>query len=92
MGLNGIVEALDSSGDVCWRCMSAVRTQIYLTAEQRERIDRVARAQGVTMAEVIRVALDRYLDESPDPTAALSATFGADPGIAVPSREEWTRG
>ena len=73
--------------------MSATRTQIYLTVEQRERIDQVVRTEGVTMAEVIRTALDRYLDQQPDePVAALSATFGADPAIAVPSRDEWDRG
>lgn len=78
--------------DVCSRCMSAVRTQIYLTVEQRERIDRVARARGITMAEVIRDALDLYLDDTSDPVAALAATFGSDRTIAVPPRSEWTRG
>ena len=72
--------------------MSATRTQIYLTAEQRERIDRVARARGLTMAEVIRTAVDQYLDDAPDPVAALTATFGADPTATVPSRDEWDRG
>jgi predicted DNA-binding protein len=72
--------------------MSAIRTQIYLTPELRERIDRVARARGVTMAEVIRSAVDQYLDEAPDPTAALAATFGADPDARAPSRDEWARG
>jgi hypothetical protein len=72
--------------------MSATRTQVYLTPVQRERIDRVARAKGVTMAEVIRTALDEYLRDSADPTDALAATFGADPHAAVPSRDEWERG
>ncbi len=81
-----------ANDDVCSRCMSAVRTQIYLTVEQRERIDRVARARGVTMAEVIRDALDHYLDDAPDPMAALAATFGAAPALSVPPREEWSRG
>ena len=72
--------------------MSATRTQIYLTVEQRERIDQVVRTEGVTMAEVIRTALDRYLDQQPDePVAALVSTFGADPAIAVPS-QQWDRG
>ena len=31
------------------------------------------------MAEVIRRALDEYLDDPPDPKATLTATFGADP-------------
>jgi predicted DNA-binding protein len=72
--------------------MSATRTQIYLTAQQRDRIDRVARSRGVTMAEVIRTAVDHYLDDSPDPTAALASTFGADQTVNVPERDEWDRG
>lgn len=72
--------------------MTATRTQVYLTEGQRERIDRMAQARGVTMAQVIRSALDEYLDDDYDPSSALSATFGADPAIAVPSRDEWDRG
>jgi metal-responsive CopG/Arc/MetJ family transcriptional regulator len=72
--------------------MSATRTQVYLTKQQRERIDRVARARGVTMAEVIRAALDEYLEEEPDPSGALAATFGAIATVEPPSREEWERG
>ena len=73
--------------------MSATRTQVYLTEEQRQRIDALAEAKGVTMAEIIRRALDLYLeDETPDPELALTATFGAAPQAAVPSRNEWDRG
>ena len=71
--------------------MSATRTQVYLTEEQRRRIDTVARSEGVTMAEVIRRALDRYLTDDPDPAEALASTFGADPDASTPSREEWDR-
>ena len=74
-------------------CMSATRTQVYLTDEQRQQIDTLAEAEGVTMAEIIRRALDMYLEgESPDPELALVATFGAAPDAAVPSRDEWDRG
>ena len=74
-------------------CMSATRTQVYLTEEQRQRIDALAEAEGVTMAEIIRRALDSYLqDETPDPELALAATFGAVPDATVPSRDEWDRG
>lgn len=74
-------------------CMSATRTQVYLTEDQRRRIDQLARADGITLAEVVRRALDRYLaDERPDGTTALAATFGADPGAAAPDRDEWDRG
>ena len=74
-------------------CMSSVRTQIYLTDDQRSRIDELTQAEGLTMAEVIRRALDTYLDhEFPDPTPALAQTFGALPDSGAPSRDEWMRG
>lgn len=72
--------------------MSATRTQIYLTDKQRQRIDRVAASEGIPMAEVIRRALDEYLGEEGDATAALSSTFGAAPDASAPSREDWRRG
>ena len=73
-------------------CMSATRTQVYLTEEQRARIDRAAEAEGVTMAEVIRRAIDEYVVDDHDPAAALAATFGAAPSADVPSRDNWQRG
>lgn len=72
--------------------MSATRTQVYLTEDQRSRIDRAADAEGVTMAEVIRRAVDQYLDHEPDPQTALALTFGADPAAAAPARDGWRRG
>ena len=72
--------------------MAAIRTQVYLTQDQRRRIDEVARAEGVTLAEVIRRALDAYLNAERDAAVALAATFGADPDARAPSREEWARG
>ncbi len=71
--------------------MSATRTQIYLTEDQRRQIDEIAQAEGVTMAEVIRRALDVYLAADRDPAPALAATFGADPSAEAPSRDEWDR-
>jgi predicted DNA-binding protein len=68
------------------------RTQIYLTDEQRRRIDEAAKAHGVTMAEIVRRALDAYLAGEVDTTAVLDATFGAVPDASVPSRDEWDRG
>ena len=70
----------------------STRTQVYLTDDQRRRIDDLAEAEGVTMAEIIRRALDGYLDEQPDPRVALAATYGAAPDVEVPSRGEWDRG
>lgn len=70
----------------------STRTQIYLTDEQRRRIDELASAEGVTMAEIIRRAVDGYLEDQADPSAALAATFGSAPGLEIPSRDEWARG
>lgn len=73
--------------------MSATRTQLYLTAEQRNRIDEARRTEGVTMAEFVRRAVDAYLDrEHSSPDDALAATFGADPEATFPDRDEWNRG
>ncbi len=73
--------------------MSATRTQVYLTEQQRQMIDGIAEAEGVTMAEVVRRALDVYLaDQATDPGRALAQTFGAAPDADTPSRDEWTRG
>ena len=72
--------------------MGATRTQVYLTEDQRRMIDEIARAEGVTLAEVIRRALDVYLDAERDPAPVLAATFGAAPDADVPSRDEWERG
>lgn len=44
------------------------------------------------MAQIIRSALDEYLGNDDDPAAALASTFGADPSVDVPSRDEWNRG
>lgn len=74
------------------RCMPATRTQVYLTDEQRRRIDALADAEGVTLAEIVRRALDVYLSEvHADPAEALAATFGADPAARPPDRDEWRR-
>ena len=72
--------------------MSATRTQVYLTEEQRSRADELARERGVSMAEIVRRALDAYLEADIDPVTALNATFGADPDATAPSRDEWARG
>lgn len=72
--------------------MSATRTQIYLTDEQRRRIDALTAAEGVPMAEVVRRALDAYLPDDADTDAALARTFGAQPDAAVPARGSWQRG
>ncbi len=70
--------------------MPSTRTQVYLTEEQRRRIDTVRRAEGVTLAEVVRRALDDYFRrQTSDVEAALSVTFGAVQDASAPSRDEW---
>jgi predicted DNA-binding protein len=70
----------------------STRTQIYLTDEQRRRIDQLAAAEGISMAEIVRRALNGYLNEHVEPAVALAATFGAIEDLNVPSRDEWDRG
>ncbi|HEX6393266.1 MAG TPA: ribbon-helix-helix protein, CopG family [Acidimicrobiales bacterium] len=67
----------------------ATRTQIYLTDEQRARLQERARATGVPMSQLIRDAVDSLLGEDDD----LDATFGSSPNIGrrVPKRSEWER-
>lgn len=65
---------------------------MYLTEWQRSRIDRAAQAEGITMAEVVRRAIDEYLGDEQDATEALVATFGASPDAYAPSRDTWRRG
>lgn len=54
------------------------RTQIYLTAEQKARLEAIARARAVPMADVVRDAVDRYLSasESGQLLEAINRTFG----------------
>jgi len=65
---------------------------VYLTEAQRRKIDHLSTAEGVPMAEIVRRALDEYLHDDIDATAALAHTFGAAPAASVPPRDEWRRG
>lgn len=70
--------------------MPATRTQIYLQPLQRQRLDEIAGSRGLSLASVIREAVDLYLAKAPADTAtALKNTFGAAPDASVPSRDEW---
>ena len=70
--------------------MASTRTQIYLTEEQRSRLDERARRDGLSMAHLVRDAVDAFLVGDDD----LDATYGAAPGLVagIPSRDEWERG
>lgn len=73
--------------------MPSTRTQIYLTAEQRKRLDQRGRRTGAGLAHMIREAVDAYLtDDAADVEPALNETFGRLPELQVPVREEWERG
>lgn len=75
--------------------MSATRTQVYLTAEQRAGLDERARLGHTTMAHVLRDAVDRYLAadvDSAERDRVLAETYGSVPELQVPSRDEWDRG
>jgi predicted transcriptional regulator len=70
------------------------RTQIYLDDEQEARLDRRARATGVTRSALIRAAVDAFLaSDKPlnEVDDALGETAGALPNLEVPSRDEWAR-
>jgi Arc/MetJ-type ribon-helix-helix transcriptional regulator len=55
-----------------------VRTQIYLTARQKQRLERMAAATGKRQSDLIRAALDEYLaqKEPKDWFDALEPMFG----------------
>lgn len=73
--------------------MPSIRTQIYLTDDQRRLLDTRGRRTGAPMARMIREAVDAYLtDARPNPDEALDETFGTLPDLELPTRDEWDRG
>lgn len=75
-----------------------IRTQIYLTERQRDRLAAIARAGGRPQSAVIREAIDRFLEQ--DPRARREAIVRDAAGIwrdrsDVPTltalRETWDR-
>jgi len=71
--------------------MSGTRTQIYLSERQRKLIDRIAKSEGVSVAEVVGRALDADLISAVEPGDALQESFGALPDVEVPWRDGWPR-
>jgi hypothetical protein len=63
-----------------------VRTQIQLTEEQSRRLKEIAAAEGVSVAEIIRRSVDRYvgtslrpsLDELRDRARSIAGQFTSD--------------
>lgn len=70
--------------------MAATRTQIYLTADQRRKLDELRSREGKSLAQVIREAIDAYLGHRSDTDIekALEETFGIAPDFSIPSRRE----
>lgn len=88
---DGLVRAWAACCMLC--CMSATRTQVYFTADQRRRLDALAEREGKTLAQVVREAVDAYVTEAPpDLEAVLDGTFGSMPDLELPARSEWDRG
>ncbi len=80
--------------------MAATRTQVYLTQEQRDRIESLRARDGCSLAEVVRAALDEYLAAHGGAAEearraqlqrALDETFGSMPDFDVPPRDDWDR-
>lgn len=72
--------------------MAGVRTQIYLTEEQRARLEALMKRDGKSLAELVREAIDAFLGSGGvDPQEAMASTFGADPDFRVPPRAGWRR-
>jgi hypothetical protein len=70
----------------------ATRTQVYLTNEQRKRLDELMRRRGATLAELIREAVDSYLAEAKlDAKGPLERSYGAAADFEIPSRHEWDK-
>ncbi len=70
--------------------MAALRTQIYLTQEQRRELDSLAEREGASLAELIREAVDEYLQaRPPDIDAVLAESFGAAADATAAARSEW---
>jgi hypothetical protein len=61
------------------------RLQILLDEERFRRVERLARARGVSVAAVIREAIDRGLPEAPGVRSSAAKRFLDAPDMAVPA-------
>ena len=66
------------------------RTNLYLDDRQTTALDRIARAQGLSRAEVVRRLIDRGLAADPadldGDLAAIESSFGVLAGAVIPHR------
>jgi hypothetical protein len=66
------------------------KTSVYLSEADRERLQRLARLEGVSQAELIRRAISRYVPSArPDRRLRLTASFDGpgDSVAAIPEEE-----
>jgi hypothetical protein len=68
------------------------RTNIYLTDEQRTQLDALARAAGVSRAELVRSVLDRAIRGESDQLAADLAAISDSFGVLADEEFELDRG
>lgn len=73
--------------------MSATRTQVYLTREQRKVLDERAARESRTLADLVREAVDRYIavGSAAAVNRVAAQTFGALPDLQAPDRAESDR-
>lgn len=66
------------------------RTNIYLDERQTDLLDRLAAEEGTSRADLVRLAIDRFLEGRDDDVAAdlaaIDGSFGALADVAVPER------
>lgn len=63
---------------------------IELTSDQKERLDRLATRDGCSTVDIIREAINRYLDdEARFATAVMAGIEAADRGDFVAAEEVW---
>ena len=66
------------------------KTTLYLPGRTRSRLREVARRTGRRQSELVREAIDRYLDDEPFPLP-LSVGAGEDVELTGRNSEEWLR-
>ena len=66
------------------------KTTLYLTPELRRRLRDSSRRSGRRQADIIRAALDAYLDE-PATNRPRSIGAGDDPALDAEGSEAWLR-
>ena len=91
----------DSEGErvqAHWELLAEQLLQKRSSSEQSAKaaLEWLAEREGKTLAQLIREAVDRYLQEERELTDAeveeiLRSTFGIAPDFEVPPRSEWDR-